>query len=271
MELRDELRNEEIPCTVEILTLNSAKTLPRLLESVKNFSEIIVLDGGSTDGTVDIARVIGAKIIAQNDFQKPNSYITDFAAVRNKGLEAAAYSWFLFVDSDEYLSPEAVAEIREIINGADPECAVYEVPRKYVMDGKIIEYSITYPAVQTRFFNRDAITKFIKPVHERVQVKQGRKVCRLKNPIYVPQSGEFFPRKWFRYMEIEAVKYKNFSVGKCLVITGRRIAVSLLYLWRYALLLLLNKKPRAPWRHEISYIVYNFVHIFYMWQARLRI
>lgn len=265
----DESNPQKIPCTVEILTLNSAQTLPRLLESVNKFAEIIILDGGSTDGTVDIARAANSKIIAQNEFQKPNSFITDFASVRNKGLSAASYPWFLFIDSDEYLSPEAAAEIKEIINNAGPECAVYEVPRKYIMDGKVIEYSITYPATQTRFFNRRAVTKFIKPVHERIELRPGVKTCRLKNPIYVPQENIFFPKKWFKYLEIEAIKYKKFSIFKCLVITARRSALSFLYAWRYFLLLLLNKRPRPPWKHEMSYIVYNFAHINKMWRSRL--
>lgn len=265
----NEINSQKIPCTVEVLTLNSAATLPRLLDSIKDFAEIIILDGGSTDGTIDIAASYGAKIMAQSEGQKQNSFIGDFAAVRNRGLSAASYPWFLFVDSDEYLSPEAVAEIGEIIKSNNPECAAYEVPRKYIMGGGVIEYSITYPALQMRFFRRDSAAKFIKPVHERIELRPGVKICRLKNPIYVPQSGEFFPKKWFRYMEIESVKYKNFSIGKCLAITGRRIAVSLLYLWRYFLLLLLNRRPRAPWRHEVSYIVYNFAHINKIWRSRL--
>lgn len=259
----------KIPCTVEILTLNSALTLPRLLESVKDFAEILILDGGSTDGTMDIAISAGARVMDQTKIQEPNAAILDFAAVRNIGLEVASYPWFLFIDSDEYLSMEAVAEIREILKQADFGCGAYEVKRKYIMDGKVIEYSITYPAIQTRFFNRDSVTKFIKPVHERIGIRPGAKICRLKNPIYVPQENKFFPKKWFRYLEIEARKYKKFSIFKCLIITARRSAMVFLYAWRYLLLLLLNKKPRAPWRHEMSYIVYNFVHIFYMWRARL--
>lgn len=259
----------KIPCTVEILTLNSALTLPRLLESVKNFAEIIVFDGGSADATRDIAVAAGCRVMDQNVVQKPNAPILDFAAVRNIGLEAARYPWFLFIDSDEYLSEEAVAEIREILQQADSGCGAYEVKRKYIMDGKVIEYSITYPAIQTRFFNRDSVTKFIKPVHERIGIRPGAKICRLENPIYVPQENKFFPKKWFKYLEIEARKYKKFSIFKCLVVTARRGVLSFLYAWRYLLLLFLNRRPRAPWRHEMSYIVYNFVHIFYMWRSRL--
>lgn len=261
----------KIPCTVEILTLNSALTLPRVLESVKDFAEILVLDGGSTDGTKNIATSFGARVMEQNNVQKSNTLIEDFSAVRNIGLEAASYPWFLFIDSDEYLSEEAIAEISEILKQPDSQCGAYEVKRKYIMDGQVIDYSITYPAIQTRFFNRDAVTKFIKPVHERINVRPEVKICRLENPIYVPQENKFFPQKWFRYLEIEAVKYKKFSIFKCLLITTRRSAMVFLYAWRYFLLLFLNKKPRAPWRHEMSYIVYNFVHIYKMWCSRLRL
>lgn len=261
----------KIPCTVEILTLNSALTLPRVLESVKDFAEIFILDGGSTDGTKDIAASFGARVMDQTKIQEPNAAILDFAAVRNIGLGAATYPWFLFIDSDEYLSEEAVGEIRKILERPDSRCGVYEVKRKYVMDGQVIDYSITYPAIQTRFFNRDFVTKFIKPVHERINVRPEVKICRLENPIYVPQENKFFPQKWFRYLEIEAVKYKKFSIFKCLLITARRSVMAFLYAWRYFLLLFLNKKPRAPWRHEMSYIVYNFAHIYKMWCSRLRL
>lgn len=258
----------KIPCSVEILTFNSAKTLPRLLASLHDFAEIIVLDGGSTDGALEIARAAGCVVLPQTD-AGASGPISDFAAVRNKGLAAATYPWFLFVDSDEYVSPELMEEIRGILKEEPPSFMVYEVPRKYVIDGVVIEYSITYPAVQMRFFHRDAVTEFVKPVHERIEVRQGIPVGRLRQPIYVPQENVFFPTKWFQYLKIEAVKYKKFSIGKCLKVSMRRLGVAALYAWRYALLIVSGKKPRAPWKHELSYILYNFVHIFFLWRARL--
>jgi glycosyltransferase involved in cell wall biosynthesis len=256
----------KISCSVEILTFNSAKTLPRLVQSIRDFAEIIILDGGSTDGTLDIARAAGCRILPQGEESGP---LMDFATVRNKGLAAAAYPWFLFVDSDEYISPELVEEIRGILKQERPSVMVYEVPRKYVIDGTVIEYSITYPAIQTRFFHRDAVKQFVKPVHERIEVRPGVSVGRLQQPIYVPQENVFFPRKWFQYLEIEAKKYRQFPLGKCVVVTLRRLGVTALYAGRYALLIASGKKPRAPWKFELSYIAYNFVHIFYLWRARL--
>lgn len=258
--------NEKIKCTVEVLTLNSERTLPALLKSIKDFEEIIVLDGGSTDKTLEIAKNAGCVVLSQTDRNEPNLPISDFSAVRNKGLFAAKYPWFLFVDSDEVVSPELTSEIRAILNDPKNECIVYEIPRKYIINGTLIEHSITYPAPQTRFFRKDGVTKFIKPVHEKIEVLQGTRVCRAKNAIIVPQEDIFFPKKWFHYLEIESKKYKNFSFLKCFKITLRRLALTALYLIRYIKILIL-KKNRAPWKFEASYIVYNFVHIYYIWRA----
>ena len=57
--------NQKIPCSVGILTLNSGQALRRCLDSLKDFAEIIICDGNSTDNTLEIAREYGAKIVKQ--------------------------------------------------------------------------------------------------------------------------------------------------------------------------------------------------------------
>lgn len=263
------MESQKILCTVEILTFNSEKTLKVLLPGLKDFSEIIVLDGGSTDNTREIAKSFGCAVIDQPEYGVKNSKIIDFSVVRNKGLALAHEPWFFFVDSDEIIPPELVEEIRAVLSQGRNSDSIYEIPRKYIIDGVLIENSITYPAVQTRLFRRDAVNGFIKPVHERIKARPDVRKGRLKNAILVPQENIFFPKKWFFYLNIEAKKYKNFSFLKCAIITVRRLAVSALYAWRYVKMLLLRKKNRAPWKFEMSYIAYNFVHIFFMWRARL--
>ena len=84
-----------IPCTVGILTKNSGLSLRRTLESVKDFLEIIICDGGSTDDTIAIAREYGARIVPQNkEFLDTDGYIQDFSAVRNQTLAAATFDWY---------------------------------------------------------------------------------------------------------------------------------------------------------------------------------
>jgi glycosyltransferase involved in cell wall biosynthesis len=174
------------PLSIAILTRNSASTLPRALGSVINLGEVIVLDGGSTDGTGEIARTFGARVILQDKkFLNPDGRLKDFSGVRNQCIAASANDWILFLDSDEYVSSSLVEEIRSLVKD-DVMAAVYWVPRKYVHQGKIIERSIAYPNRQMRFFNRKAVYGFRKPVHERLEFPDSTSVKILKSAILVP-------------------------------------------------------------------------------------
>ena len=85
---------EKIPATVTVLTRNSGKTLERALASVRDFDEIIVCDGGSTDETLEIAHKHGARVIAQDgQFHDAKGKIYDYAGVRNQTLHAARHNW----------------------------------------------------------------------------------------------------------------------------------------------------------------------------------
>lgn len=191
----------KINCSVEILTLNSVATLAKCLESVRDFDDIMVLDGNSTDGTVALAHTFGARVIRQSDSGQENIRISDFSAVRNKGIAAAKYNWFLCIDSDEYLSEEAVEEIRSIVvRDEKNDTFVYRMPRKYVIAGAVIERSSMYPNYQTRFFNRAAVTGFVKPVHEKLRVRDGYRLGTLTHPTYVPfENGAAIIEKWKQY------------------------------------------------------------------------
>jgi len=95
--------------SVLILTRDNAETLPRTLQSVGFADEILVIDSGSTDGTPDIARAAGARVL-----QRP---LAGFADQRNAGWEAAQGRWLLALDSDEVLDAEAGAAVRRVIAG----------------------------------------------------------------------------------------------------------------------------------------------------------
>ena len=81
---------EKINCSIGILTLNCGDTLERCLKSLKDFREIIICDGNSTDNTLEIAKRYGAKIIKQYDSNEPNLRCAkDKANVRQKNMNAA--------------------------------------------------------------------------------------------------------------------------------------------------------------------------------------
>jgi glycosyltransferase involved in cell wall biosynthesis len=103
----------KIPATLTVLTKNSGKTLEKALESAKDFDDIIVCDGGSTDNTLDIARRFGANIISQDKALLENGKIFDYAGVRNQTFDAAKHNWIFWLDSDEFASYELVAAIQK--------------------------------------------------------------------------------------------------------------------------------------------------------------
>ncbi len=201
----------KIPCSVAILTFNSAASLKKCLESVKEFSEIIVCDGGSTDETLKIAEKYGCKIIEQNSkFKYDNNKIADFSGVRNQTLDAATHDWFLYVDSDEYLGEKVVSEIRNIImTDKSDSPKVYGMPRKFMINDVVIDCASVYPNYHTRFFNRKYIDGFRKKVHEKVIVKEGIKQSFLKNHTLVPTSVDYdkIKEKNSYYLEIEKKRH----------------------------------------------------------------
>lgn len=249
-----------IPCSVGILTFNSATSLQQCLESVKNFEDIVICDGGSTDDTLRIAQGYGCKIIEQDrQFKNPDNTIADFSGVRNQQLGVAKYDWFMFIDSDEYISKELVEEIRGVVARNAPEPAIFNVPRKYVKDGCIIDCATTYPNYQIRFFNKKAVNGFVRKVHEKIDPKGGQVVARLKHDEYVPIESVFdLKRKWAKYLAIEGEQESNETLlGWFVHGFLYHVAVSVLYVLRYIKILLFCRGNKMPFSYEVSRLWYN--------------
>jgi glycosyltransferase involved in cell wall biosynthesis len=107
--------------SVLILTKNEEKNIKRAIESVKDIAdEIVVLDSGSTDRTVEIAKSLGAKVF----FHRWDGY----AQQRNRGIELCSEDWVLVLDADEEVSEELRNSISKAISSYTAE--VYMVCRK---------------------------------------------------------------------------------------------------------------------------------------------
>lgn len=175
-----------IPCTVQLLTRNNAAGIGRCLDSLRDFAEVIVQDGGSTDGTRDIAqrypnvRLMDQKPALLND----EGRITDFAAMRNESISAATHDWIFVVDGDESTAPALTEEIRRIVEANVP--GVYQAFRRFIVGGEPVLYCAGYPALQIRLFHRSLTDGYRKPVHERLQLKPGVEMQLLKEELPVP-------------------------------------------------------------------------------------
>ncbi len=117
--------------SVVIITLNAAEHIRTCLESVKWAKEIVVLDSGSTDGTIEICREYTSHV-HQTDWP-------GFGRQKNRAVEQATQDWVLVLDADEYLTTELQTEIRQVIN--QPSLvAAYRIRRLSTFMGKLIKY-----------------------------------------------------------------------------------------------------------------------------------
>lgn len=198
---------QQIQATVGILTYNSGATLARALESVKDFAEIIVCDGGSTDATLDIARAFGARIIPQDSrYKNADNTLNNYSGVRNQCLDAAMHEWFFYIDSDETASPGLLEEVRTAA-GQTGGPLVYRVPIGIMMDGRYIKHSSNYPGYQTRFFNKRSGARFVRTVHEKIEFSAAVPVGTLRHPWYVHTTRaewSTYLRDNARYRRLEA-------------------------------------------------------------------
>ncbi|HEY3365239.1 MAG TPA: glycosyltransferase [Symbiobacteriaceae bacterium] len=112
--------------TLCMIVRNEEQDLPRCLASVRGIvDEIIVVDTGSTDGTVAVAESFGARVLHY-------AWTDNFAAARNVGVDAATTEWVLVLDADEELHPEDRHRLREICR--DPEVEAYSMLHVNLMD-----------------------------------------------------------------------------------------------------------------------------------------
>lgn len=195
---------QNIPCTVQVVTRNNAEGLKRCLDSLTMFDEVIVQDGYSTDGTREMAASYpNVKIMDQNRmYLNVEGRITDFGSMRNESIKAAKHDWIFVVDGDEHVDPALIREVGEIVARNQP--GVFQAFRRFYIDGKPVMFCSFYPALQIRLFHRSLTSGYAKPVHERLQLKDGVTMQTLKAELPVPQPPvkQLLP-KYERYLAME--------------------------------------------------------------------
>ncbi|MDR3793621.1 MAG: glycosyltransferase family 2 protein [Terracidiphilus sp.] len=143
--------------SVALITQDEAENLPRTLASVRFADEIVVVDSGSTDGTVELARAAGARV-----FEEPWK---GFAAQKNAAIEHTTCEWVLSIDADEEVSAELAAEIGALLEG-EPECEAYRLPRLNHFLGRPLRHGGYWPDPKLRLFRRGAARFRERAVHE---------------------------------------------------------------------------------------------------------
>ncbi|MBI4797131.1 MAG: glycosyltransferase family 2 protein [Deltaproteobacteria bacterium] len=147
--------------SVTVIALNEEANIVPCLESVRFADEIVVVDSGSTDRTLELARNFTDRIFSI-DWQ-------GFAGTKNFALEQASGEWVFSLDADERVPEGLRQEILEVVKGDGP-LAAYRVPRKNYVSGRWIKHLGWYPDYTLRLFRRSQGRFREREVHEEVEV-----------------------------------------------------------------------------------------------------
>jgi glycosyltransferase involved in cell wall biosynthesis len=158
--------------TVVIICKNEERTIEKVISAAKNVStDIVVVDSGSTDNTVEIARSLGAECHHQKWL--------GFGQQKNFAISLAKSDWILSLDADEIVDPELTKEIKDALGRHDlKDFDGFRVPRLLVIGGKELIHGGFFPDAQLRLFDRKKGQFNERKVHEAVHVKG--KVAMLK-------------------------------------------------------------------------------------------
>src|SRR5215813_6272031 len=151
-----------VKISATIITYNEERNIARAVESLRCADEILVVDSGSSDRTVEIAEKLGARVI--------DSPWPGYAKQKNFAGERASHDWILSIDADESLSEALEAEIWRLKkNGTEYDA--YTMPRLAQYLGRWIRHSGWYPDRKIRLYDRRKATWVGDYVHESVKVE----------------------------------------------------------------------------------------------------
>jgi glycosyltransferase involved in cell wall biosynthesis len=148
--------------TATIITLNEERNIARAIESLRCCDEIVIVDSGSNDRTVELSENLGARVI--------ESPWRGYSGQKNWAAEQASNDWILSLDADEALSEALEGEMWNLKKNG-PRHDAYTMPRLAQYLGRWILHSGWYPDRKVRLYNRSKAKWVGDFVHEGVQVR----------------------------------------------------------------------------------------------------
>ena len=193
-----------------IIAFNEAEKIEAAVKSVQWADEIVVADSHSTDGTAELARALGARIV-----QIP---FNGFGDLRNQAIAACRHEWIFSLDADERCTAAVRREVEQIVASEDAMDAYY-IPRKNVFMGRWIRHSGYYPDYrQPQLFKKGVMRFRPDPVHEAFELNTG-------NIGYVSNAIWQIPFRNFEQVLHKANRYSTLGARK-LADEGKRAGMS---------------------------------------------
>ena len=181
-----------------IIAKNEERMIRGAIRSALWADEVVVLDTGSTDKTVQIARQLGARVV-----KMPTKGLT-FAQWRTEAIKKARGEWIFYLDADERITPGLKKEISKIVGLERRESSAYAVPRENYYLGKRMRFGGAWPDYVQRLFYRKDLKKWIGKLHERPVFKG--KLEYLRNPLkhYTHRDLTSMLEKTIKWSKLEA-------------------------------------------------------------------
>ncbi|MDP6934193.1 MAG: glycosyltransferase family 2 protein, partial [Myxococcota bacterium] len=151
-----------LPLTVAILARDESDRLPDAIASVSFADEILVLDSGSRDDSVRVARDLGARVV-ETDWP-------GHVAQKNRALQQAHHTWVLSLDADERVSAELALSIAAALS-SDPEVSGFRCNRLSWWAGKALLHGTWYPDARIRLVRKDRACWVGEDPHDLLRVE----------------------------------------------------------------------------------------------------
>lgn len=187
--------------TIAILTKNEEENIVSVINNAKKCTDkILIIDSGSYDKTVELAKSAGAKVIYRE-------WDDDFSAQRNFALDKIDTEWILYLDADERLNGELIAAIKE--QTAKNDNVQYKIKRKSVAFGRAFNYGVLKPDFVPRLFKTGHV-KWVNKVHEHPECTDETKILPGYIEHYTYKDWEHYFNKFNQYTTIWAENaYQN--------------------------------------------------------------
>lgn len=154
---------EKVPLSVAIITKNEEENIRSCLQSVSFAGQIVVVDSGSTDKTLEIAAEFGCDIYSE-DWR-------GFGPQKQSAIEKCIHPWILVLDADERILPGTADIIKKIVTDSKVKESGFSFPRKNYFQGRWIKHAGWWPDRIVRLFRREAGRMTTAIVHESVEVR----------------------------------------------------------------------------------------------------
>lgn len=155
------INNKETKISAVIIAKNEEEKIAGCLESVSWCDEIILIDTGSDDETISIAKRNKAKVFKYSK--------GSYSEWRNQGLKQAKGYLIFYIDADERVTPELKQDIIRLVNlnkNFNPEISAYAIPRRNFILGREMKHGGWWPDYVKRLFVKNKLKKWTGDLHE---------------------------------------------------------------------------------------------------------